>query len=305
MSLYRGEKVLDGTAFFTESLPFFFNRAEESFDLQMHSHRFVEIVLVAEGEGFHFIDDQVVRVARNDMFLLPAGTKHVFRPCHAGPRRPLIVYNCLYEPNKLRSRLECLPGFEELRRSRLCLFGEDAAEPPRPYHLKDGSGQWSTWFRTAYREYTERNSGYLLRLYSLFVELAVMLERHLERRETRLADGPENRAMEEVVHQIDASFHTPLTARSLATASHLSERHFHRLFRQYAGCTFNDYVRKKRIETSRELLASTRLSVKEIMRTVGYTDKKHFLSLFKQMTGVSPSEYRRQAGPIAWTNEIQ
>ncbi|WP_178023105.1 AraC family transcriptional regulator [uncultured Paenibacillus sp.] len=302
MSLYRGEKVLDGAAFFTESLPFFFNRAEETFDLQMHSHRFVEIVLVADGEGFHFIDDKVVRVAKNDLFLLPAGAKHVFRPSHAGSRRPLIVYNCLYEPGKLRSCLECLPGFEELHRSRLCLFGEDAVEPLRPFHLKDGSGQWSTWFRTAYREYTERNSGYLLRLYSLFVELAVMLERQLECREIRLAAAPENRAMEEVVRQVDVSFPTPLTARSFATACHLSERHFHRLFRQYAGCTFNDYVRKKRIEASRELLASTRHSVKEIMRAVGYADKKHFLTLFKQMTGVTPSEYRRQAGPVAGTD---
>ncbi|MCT2195358.1 AraC family ligand binding domain-containing protein [Paenibacillus sp. p3-SID1389] len=89
MSLYRGEKVLDGADFFTDSLPFYFNRVEETFDLQMHSHRFVEIVLVDEGEGFHFIDEEVVRVTKNDVFLLPAGTRHVFRPGHAGSRHPL------------------------------------------------------------------------------------------------------------------------------------------------------------------------------------------------------------------------
>ncbi|MDU4697504.1 MULTISPECIES: AraC family transcriptional regulator [Paenibacillus] len=291
MSLYRGEKVLEGTAFFTESTPFFFNRAEETFDLQMHSHRFVEIVLVADGEGFHYIDDEVVRVAKNDLFLLPAGARHVFRPSHAGLHQPLIVYNCLYEPGKLRSCLECLPGFEELPHSRHCLFGE---APMRWLHLKDSGGQWSTWFRKAYREYSERNPGYLLQLYGLFIELAVMLERRLDQANSRPAAAPENRAMEEVVRQIDVSFHTPLTARSFAIASHVSERHFHRLFRQYAGCTFNEYVQKRRIEASRELLASSRLPVKEIMQTVGYADKKHFLSLFRHMTGVSPSEYRRQ-----------
>lgn len=296
MSLYRGEKVLDGTSFFTDTLPFYFNRAEETFDLQMHSHRFVEIVLVNDGEGFHFIDDEVVRVAKNDLFLLPAGARHVFRPSHTGSRRPLTVYNCLYEPSKLRFCLEHLPGFEELGRSKLFLFGEDTAAPPGPgwLHLRDDDGQWITWFRTAYREFTERAPGYLIQLYSLFIELAVILERHLVRGESAPAAAPDNRVMEEVVRRINMSFHHPITARNLAAATHLSERHFHRLFRQYTGCTFNDYVQKKRIEMSCELLASTRLPVQEIIRAVGYADRKHFLFLFKQSTGVSPTLYRRQ-----------
>lgn len=305
MSLFRGEKVLDGTAFFTDALPFFFNRAEETFDLQMHSHRFVEIVLVVDGEGFHYIDDEVVRVAKHDLFLLPAGARHVFRPVHAGSRRPLIVSNCLYEQVKLRTCLESLPGFHELSRSRPFLFGEHDTEPRRWLHLKDCGGQWSAWFRTANREYTERNPGYVIKLYSLFIELAVMLERHLERGESHQAPAPEARVMEEVVRRIDASYRTPITARSFAAASHLSERHFHRLFRRYAGCTFNDYVQRKRIETSRELLATTRLPVQEIMRAVGYADKKHFLSLFKQTTGVSPSEYRRQASSTDRLDGVQ
>lgn len=295
MSLYRGEKVLDGADFFTDSLPFYFNRVEETFDLQMHSHRFVEIVLVAEGEGFHFIDEDVVRVTKNDVFLLPAGTRHVFRPGHAGSRRPLIVYNCLYEPGKLLSCLEHLPGFHELSRSRPYLFEGSATSSPGWLHLRDGGSPWSIWFRSAYREFTERKPGYLLQLYSQFIELAVMLERHLERLQSSSAAEPLNQMMETVLRRIDTDYATRLSARKFAAATHLSERHFRRLFRQYAGCTFHNYVRNKRMERSRELLASTRLSVIEIMRSVGYADKKHFLSLFKQSTGVSPTEYRRQA----------
>ncbi|MBM6994830.1 helix-turn-helix domain-containing protein [Paenibacillus sp. DXFW5] len=304
MSLYRGERVLDGTAFFTDTLPFYFNRAEETFDLQMHSHRFVEIVLVNDGEGFHFIDDEVVRVAKNDLFLLPAGAKHVFRPVHTGPHRPLTVYNCLYEPSKLRSCLQHLPGFEELGRSSLCLFGEDAAVLPGPgwLHLRDSDGQWNAWFRTAYREFTDRAPGYLIKLYSLFIELAVMLERQLEFGESSPPAAQDNQVIKEVVRQINTSFQNPLTARNLAAASHLSERHFHRLFRQYVGCTFNDYVQKKRIERSCELLTSTWLPVNEIMRNVGYADRKHFLTLFKQTTGLSPSVYRRQTRQTDWLN---
>lgn len=295
MSLYRGEKVLDGADFFTDSLPFYFNRVEETFDLQMHSHRFVEIVLVDEGEGFHFIDEEVVRVTKNDVFLLPAGTRHVFRPGHAGSRHPLIVYNCLFEPSKLLACLEHLPGFHELSRSRPYLFEGTRASSPGWLHLREGGSPWSIWFRAAYREFTERKPGYLLQLYSRFIELAVMLERHLERLQSNSAAEPENRFMEEVLRRIDKDYAMQLSAQSFAAATHLSERHFRRLFQQFAGCTFQEYVRSKRMERSRELLASTRLPVIEIMKRVGYTDKKHFLSLFKQSTGVSPTEYRRQA----------
>lgn len=46
----------------------------------MHSHDFIEICLVAEGTGVHYIDNQQMQVARGDMLFIPIGVSHVFRP---------------------------------------------------------------------------------------------------------------------------------------------------------------------------------------------------------------------------------
>lgn len=54
-----------------------------------------------------------------------------------------------------------------------------------------------------------------------------------------------------------------------------------------------EYLTLLRVERSKELLAGTELSIKEIAVQVGYYDASSFIRRFKQMTGVTPLQYRR------------
>ena len=71
------------------------NRNAENFTGSYHNHDFLEIAYIAEGEGFHHLENSVQRVRKGQMFYIPLGISHVFRPTSANGK-PLIVNNCIF-----------------------------------------------------------------------------------------------------------------------------------------------------------------------------------------------------------------
>lgn len=70
--------------------------------------------------------------------------------------------------------------------------------------------------------------------------------------------------------------------------SHLSNK-----FRWEVGMSFNDYLKKHRIEVAKRLINTTDMKVTEIASSVGYTDHKYFSRVFKSTTNMTPQQYRR------------
>lgn len=83
-----------------------------------------------------------------------------------------------------------------------------------------------------------------------------------------------------------------LNLSMLAEAFHLSETRMSRLFKQYVGETFMDYVSRLRMERVCRLLRETNLPVGEIIHQAGYVDVPNFSRKFRQTMGVTPSQYR-------------
>ncbi|HZG76213.1 MAG TPA: AraC family transcriptional regulator [Paenibacillus sp.] len=293
----RPVAMTPGTLFFKDELPFYVNRVEESFRLEFHAHDFMEIAYIDEGAGFHYVNDETLPVSKGDLFLLPIGVSHVFRPKSVRPEQPLVVYNCIYKQEQVAAALTSMPGFAELARaSRLLqLAPPDPHSEHAPRFLRDRTGVFGELLRAMHLELAQRRVGYAARLYALFAELAVALERHSEPDAATpflLVETDED-PIREAIRVADASFAEPLTAAALAARLNVSARHFHRLFRAATGRTFNDYVQQRRVERAAEWLAGTRWSVQDIAGRAGYQDVKFFQRLFKKKTGHSPREYRR------------
>ena len=81
----------------------------------------------------------------------------------------------------------------------------------------------------------------------------------------------------------------------LARAMALSPRTFARRISVTCGLSPIQFVRRIRIETARFLLKTTKLSVEEIARQVGYADSSTLRRLMKRDTRFSPAEFRRSA----------
>ena len=74
-----------------------------------------------------------------------------------------------------------------------------------------------------------------------------------------------------------------------------STYYFSRLFKQFFGMSFLDYVTELRIQKAKTLLRQPGAVVKEVCFQVGYSEPNYFTRVFKKQVGVTPTEYQKNA----------
>ncbi len=93
---------------------------------------------------------------------------------------------------------------------------------------------------------------------------------------------------------ISSNFQKCWTIDELAETINLSKSRFKELFKQKTQLSPIQFVRHLRFEKAKELLKTTRLTVKEISFAVGMSDQSHFVRDFKKKYNISPTEYRNK-----------
>ncbi|MDF2669078.1 MAG: hypothetical protein K0R67_1384 [Paenibacillus sp.] len=79
-----------------------------------------------------------------------------------------------------------------------------------------------------------------------------------------------------------------------AVAAHvgLSANYFGLLFRKETGVSFQDYIKRKRLEKAAHLLLHSPMKVYEVAAESGFPNYRHFSDVFCHQYGRSPREYR-------------
>ncbi len=102
---------------------------------------------------------------------------------------------------------------------------------------------------------------------------------------------------------MNANLHRKLSLAELARSVNISRSHLCYLFKTEKGISPGQYLTMLRMQKARDLLATTPLSVKQIMIEVGYDDKSRFACHFKKTYGLSPSQYRAKYLDIILTKD--
>lgn len=84
-----------------------------------------------------------------------------------------------------------------------------------------------------------------------------------------------------------------LTLERMAEYAGFSKYHFCRLFREFTGTTFHDYLVNSRILWAENLLVDSSISITEISMRSGFNSLATFNRIFKSQLGCTPSEYRK------------
>lgn len=104
--------------------------------------------------------------------------------------------------------------------------------------------------------------------------------------------GIEDSRVRTVVALIQNEYARPLTLSRFAEAVNLTPEHFCRIFTRQMGIAPLKYLKLFRLQSARELLENSHLTVKEIMFRVGCNDESHFVRDFEDRFGLSPVRYR-------------
>ncbi|OXM16566.1 AraC family transcriptional regulator [Paenibacillus herberti] len=292
--------VTPASLFFHHNLPYHINQVSESFHLHLHRHEFAEISLVLTGRGTHYIGDCSMDVAPGDLFLLPIGTEHVFRPRSMKGAEPLLISNFIFLPEQVEAAMAGFPGMKRLERARMALDMLASGREPEWVKLKDHKGAYRRIFEAALAVHRKEEEYAEPILHAMFVQLLAEIERGLAEEEHFEGDpaspAPMHRGedkLELLLERIQQNPAEAVHAEQLAAEIGWSVRHFHRKFKETAGKTLGDYVQDIRIELACKLLLSGD-SVQLAAEKCGYTDRGFFTRIFTRRMGLSPREYRKR-----------
>lgn len=113
-----------------------------------------------------------------------------------------------------------------------------------------------------------------------------------QEQEDKEEDGRHRHTIHKVQDYMQIYIHRSVTREDLARLVSLSPRYLSRLFKQYAGMSLKEYMKRARLERARKLLLETERNITFIAESLGYKDIYLFSNQFKQQYGVSPMLYR-------------
>lgn len=286
----RTTELFKNEHYLQNHLHLFVNRATEDFHVPFHSHEFIEYCYVAQGRGYHHIENETFSVHKGMLYVIPVGVSHVFRPSTPdSASEPLIVYNCLFD-TRMIGRLSPIlldrPVLEHLE----ALGSNEKINTSSYFKVFDRDGSAESIMQRLYREMSVPSVGSATMLLSLVGQLVITVYRlKYGEADKRMVDATD---FTSVIQYIEQHLSEPITLSDLAHMSRWSNRHLQRLFAKHSGQSFGSYLQNARIHKSCELLRESSHKVSVIAELVGYRDIDSFNAVFKKIVGQSPSEYR-------------
>jgi transcriptional regulator GlxA family with amidase domain len=101
-----------------------------------------------------------------------------------------------------------------------------------------------------------------------------------------------------VIDFMNANLARKVSLRELADVANLSQSRLSHLFKSQTERSPGEYLIRLRMEKARELLATSLLSIKQVMAMAGYYNKSHFARHFRRFFHLSPSEYRKSVSRL-------
>ena len=87
-----------------------------------------------------------------------------------------------------------------------------------------------------------------------------------------------------------------ISPEDVASAVNMSYSWFRKVFKEYTGLSPAHYMQELKVQQAKDLLATTRRSIKEIAYCLNFDDIPYFSKVFKKYTGLSPLAYREKFG---------
>lgn len=269
------------------SFPLFIQYGFHDTDLYRHTHEdFSELVIVLNGSAQHYVDKDSYQIKKGDIFVISNNTSHGYENTS-----DFRICNIMYRPQLLSSETDIrkLPGYHALFVIEPYLSMEHCFRSRLTLQITDFD-EVNNIIYTMIQEYNQKADGWKTMMTSYFMRLVVFLSRAYSFPSLTVKYDIVNIAKS--VSYMESHFLDPLSIGELAKQSHLSPRHFTRIFRDSYETTPGQYIFTLRMQHACSLLKNSKLTISEIAFQSGFNDSNYFTRRFHSFHGVTPKQYR-------------
>lgn len=244
----------------------------------LHSHSAIEVILPDRGEAAYQVQEEAYHVRPGEVLILPSGCLHSLTE-PPDIRRHLL----LFEPNPLLS-LRDIPNISAMMQ--------------QPIFLRDGT-ELQTRVRKLLMQvvdcYFRKEDMWNTECYSYLLQMYALLGRHyleaagVQRPSQHTIDPA---IMNSAITYINEHYMDDLSLEDAALFAGFSKYYFSRMFKQFSGISFSEYLTRKRLNVATDLLVRTLMSIREIALASGFGSTATFNRIFRMHKNCTPSQYR-------------
>jgi len=143
-----------------------------------------------------------------------------------------------------------------------------------------------------------RRPGYELavssRLLLMLQNLSEELLEELSKRPRQLRLSASHRQVSRALDFIESHLSRNISLFDVARHLQVNDAYLARMFKAHTGRSLGQYVHQRKINKAKERLLAGTLTIKQIAKSLGFSDALYFSRRFHQFVGVSPSEFSKQ-----------
>lgn len=164
------------------------------------------------------------------------------------------------------------------------------------------SGHWAAGTRdkireileVMYAEYLKKDYVWHLSVKTLVNSLILISLREMSRVKEKSVNKQLSK-MKDILEYVALHYCEEIKLQSCADAVGFNPSYLSRFFSERMGVTFQEYIKKLRLEKAKWLLLTEKMLITEICYKSGFQDVKTFNKLFKKEYGVCPTVFRKNA----------
>ena len=267
---------------------------KDDYPINMHSHNFYEINIVVEGNGVHYIEDNLCLAKPGDVFAIPPKNRHGY-----WSENDLNIFHLLlphYVLEKYSDELEKFSGYHTLfeiepyirknyDESIFLHLTEEQLARLRPE-------MENILYDLQQEESEESNLIFEMRAILLICTLSRLIDTDY-RMQLPDTTQPDALSIVKTIEYMRKEFSEKISIDDLARKANMSRSTYLRRFTAICKTTPTEYLAEIRIKKACELLKNANLSVTDVAQACGFFDCSHFIRVFSKYRGTTPRNYRQ------------
>ena len=248
----------------------------------VHWHTPVEILMPLEKDYQIEVNDTPITLREGDIAIIAPGVLHKL---YASKGRRIIFQinlRAIQEFKEVESFISILAPFSLITKEN---------------HPEIYAGA-NSLMKYIFKEYFEKNTLKEATIYAAFLQILTLLSRDI----TSLEEG-ETSAKSKKIREYNENFlkicdyinkhcTEDLNLDQIAEIAGFSKYHFSRLFKEFTGNSFYQYLNLRRISYAEQLLLDPSLKITDVALASGFNSISSFMRMFKSFKGCTPTKFR-------------